>query len=232
MEREIKEKAIVLKSENSGDADRMLYLLSPERGLFKAKIRGVKKPKAKLAFASFPFCFGEYLLVKTGNNYTVTNCNFIDNFSPLTEDINKYYAGASILEVGLKTVQENEACTELFVAIINSLTSLAYSNENIFYVLSKFLINALGYLGLGISVAEIGGSNAYFDFETGRVTSSPSENSAKIDQENINTILGIIKPNNEQGKEQKASKLLLCILVSYFEYKTEEKLVCMQEFCN
>lgn len=232
MEREIKEKAIVLKSENSGDADRMLFLLSPERGLFKAKIRGVKKPKAKLAFASFPFCFGEYLLVKTGNNYTVTNCNFIDNFSPLSEDINKYYAGASILEVGLKTVQENEDCTDLFVAIINGLTSLAYSDDNIFFVLTKFLISALNYLGLGVSVGEINSPNAYFDFETGRVTCVQSENSAKIDEENISTIISIIKPAKEQVKEQKASKLLLCILVSYFEYKTEEKLGCMQVFCN
>ena len=73
MEREIKEKAICLKNTDSGESDRFVWLFSIERGVFKAKIRGVKKPKAKLSFASFPLCFGEYLLVKTGNSYTITN---------------------------------------------------------------------------------------------------------------------------------------------------------------
>ena len=59
--REIKTKAIVLQSEDSGDADRIITLLTLDEGKVRAKIRGVKRNKAKLAYASFPFNFGEYI---------------------------------------------------------------------------------------------------------------------------------------------------------------------------
>ena len=81
MDREIKENAIVLKADDYGDYDRNLTMLSINRGLIKARIKGVKKPKAKLAYASFPFALGEYLFVKTGSSFnTIINCNFVDNF--------------------------------------------------------------------------------------------------------------------------------------------------------
>lgn len=234
MEREIKEKAICLKSVNSGEADRILYLLSPDRGLFKCKIRGVKKPKAKLAFASFPFCFGEYLLVKTGSNYTVTNCNFIDNFSILSADINKYYAGAGILEIGLKITQENEDATQLFVSIIKNLSALAYSNVNIFLVLCKMLLDCLQFLGVGVTIEDaLKTTDLVFDFETGRIGTTTTENSATLnyaDYECIKTLLS--SDIADVPITQKTSKNLLCMLVSYFEYKTDEKLSCLQVFCK
>ena len=98
-ERELKTQAIVIKSQDSGDADRLITLLTVDHGKIAAKIKGVKKPRAKLAYASFPFNFGEYILVRTGRSYTVTNCSFVDNFQSLTYDLNNYYAGSAILEI-------------------------------------------------------------------------------------------------------------------------------------
>ena len=62
MDREIKENAICLYAEDSGEYDKILTLLSIDRGLIRAKIKGVKKPKAKLAFCSFPFVLGNIFL--------------------------------------------------------------------------------------------------------------------------------------------------------------------------
>ena len=68
MAESIKTIGIVLKSsKHTADAARLVEIFSPELGRFSAVMRGVEKPKAKLAVASQPFCFGEYMLAKKGN---------------------------------------------------------------------------------------------------------------------------------------------------------------------
>ena len=61
---EIKTDAIVLQSIDYKDNDKLLTLFSPTLGKITAGIRGVKKPKAKLAFSAQPFCFAEYILAE------------------------------------------------------------------------------------------------------------------------------------------------------------------------
>ena len=46
---EIKTKGIVIKSVDYKDSDKLVTIFSAERGLIKARVRGVKKDKAKLA---------------------------------------------------------------------------------------------------------------------------------------------------------------------------------------
>ena len=46
---EIKVKGIVVKAVDFKDSDRLVTIFSAERGLIKARARGVKKAKAKLA---------------------------------------------------------------------------------------------------------------------------------------------------------------------------------------
>ena len=133
-EREIKTNGIVLNSEDSGDADRIITLLTLDHGKIKAKMKGVKRAKAKLAYASFPFNFGEYMLIRTGRSYTVTNCSFVDNFQSLTYDLNKYYAGAGILEVGNFLSRAGEPAGDTFILILKCLKNLTYNSTKCYFV--------------------------------------------------------------------------------------------------
>ena len=134
--REIKTKAIVLKNEDAGEADRMVTLLTLDEGRIRAKMRGVKKAKAKLAYASFPFNFGEYILVKTGKSHTVINCSYIDNFQGLTCDLNRYYAGAGMLEVADSLSRESSDSYILTLTVIKFLKELCY-NEAIRSIMQR-----------------------------------------------------------------------------------------------
>ena len=53
--KELKVKGIVIKAIDYNDSDKLVTIFSAELGLLKAKVRGVKKDKAKLAFAVQPF---------------------------------------------------------------------------------------------------------------------------------------------------------------------------------
>ena len=88
----MKVNAVVLRAVDYNDNDKILTLITPELGKISAGIKGVKKAGAKLKFAAQPFCFGEYILAKRGERYTVINCSECQNFYDLSLDIKKYFA--------------------------------------------------------------------------------------------------------------------------------------------
>ena len=77
---EVKTEEIVLNAVDYKDNDKLLTLFSPTLGKITAGARGVKKPTAKLAFATQPFCFAEYVLAEKGGRYTVTSAYMHESF--------------------------------------------------------------------------------------------------------------------------------------------------------
>jgi DNA repair protein RecO (recombination protein O) len=121
---EIKLKGIVIKADDYKDSDKLVTIFSAEKGLIRARARGVKKNKAKLAFAVQPFAFIEFMLSERNGFYTVINATSIDQFFGLTADFDNYLFMLSCLEVLEKTVRENQVQPELFVLMLNSPTDL------------------------------------------------------------------------------------------------------------
>jgi len=229
-EREIKDQAIVLKSEETGEADRFITLLTSNYGKIKAKIRGVKKAKAKLAYASFPFNFGEYILIKTGRSYTVINCSYIDNFQALTADLNRYWAGAGILEIANALSREASDSYSLAIMVLKFLKELCYNEEiNIFAVLSKFLIEALEFSGFKLGVENSDGK--YFDFELGKITNIGVGELIELEKEDALNLKYLIESEIE-GCDMtiSVSKTLLKLLILFYENKVDEEIKVLKRF--
>lgn len=147
----IKLNAIVLNSVPcSVDAARDLLLFSPEKGKFFARVRGVEKPKAKLAAAAQPFCFGEYSLAERSGRYTVTDCFVQDTFYNLAYNLDNFVIGSALLEVVSKLSQVGEENFELFKLLLNSLKVMTYENANASVVFVKFMIESLSLAGFGL----------------------------------------------------------------------------------
>ena len=53
---------VVTRAVNYRDHDRILTLVTRERGKLTATARGCRKPQSKLLTASSPLCYGEYVL--------------------------------------------------------------------------------------------------------------------------------------------------------------------------
>ena len=144
---EIKLKGIVIKADDYKDSDKIVTIFSAEKGLIRARARGVKKNKAKLAFAVQPFAFVEFLMSERDGFYTIINASSIDQFFAVTSDFDNYIFMLACLEVVQKTVKENENQVELFLLLLNSLKLVAYENVSSINVFIKFMIEAMGYLG-------------------------------------------------------------------------------------
>ncbi len=150
----IKTIGIVLKSsKHTIDAARLLDIFSPELGRFSAVIRGVEKPKAKLAIASQPFCFGEFMLSERNGFYTVTDCFVQDSFFSISQNLDSYVLGCSLLEMADKIVQAGESNYEIFMLLLSSLKAIAYDGVDPTIVVIKYIMDLLRISGFGFDIA-------------------------------------------------------------------------------
>lgn len=165
-------RGIVLKCTDYKDNDKLINIFCAELGCITARVRGVKKSGAKLAFAVQPFAFVEFLLSKTGNFYTCINATSIDQFFGLTDDFDNYIFMLACMEICLKTVRENDSQPDLFVLLLNALRLVCYDNVNSMYVFIKFMLESLKTLGFYAQISDcvicqekIINKNVAFSFE-------------------------------------------------------------------
>ena len=238
---EIKTQAIVLKAIDYKDGGKLLTLFSLEHGLILAKIRGVAKPKAKLAFASQPFCFGEFILAsKVG--FTVVNCTAIENFYTLSSDFDKFIAGSGILELVSLLVKE-EASAELFVEVLKALKSLEFTDSMPLAIFIKFFINSMRLAGYKMQLdncpvcGSTGAIKERFSFSYGaRMCAICADSNSIALSSGESAILKLINENSYE-KLQKIKFLsidnlvtIAKILTKYFEDKTGEELKGIKDY--
>ena len=225
---ELKTEAIVLRSIDYKDNDKLLTLFSPELGKLTAGIKGVRKPKAKLAFSAQPFCFAEYVLAEKGGRYTVTGAYLHESFFSLRLDIVRFYAACTLAEICLSILYENEKYEGLFIGLIEALRALSLTEEDVAEGVASFALIALRESGYPIELSlyeecegDIG-EKLWFDFADGRFASF--ENCTQGERASLSTYHVLRKCAGLDYDEtllQGGRKRALRLIKAYLSEKTE-----------
>ena len=239
---EIKTQAIVLKAVDYKEGGKLLTLFSLENGIIVAKIRGVSKPKAKLAFAAQPFCFGEYILVEKAG-YSVVNCSAIETFYNLTADFDRFVAASQVLEIVSILAREGEPNVSLFVEMLKAFKALEFSSAAPLALLIKFMIAAMGNAGYKMKLDECpicGSKNAVkekFSLRRGAIMCAICSDNESISLSPAESSIIRVINENDYEKLQKihfASLESLIgvtkIFIKYFEEKTGEPLKVLRDY--
>lgn len=233
---EIKTDAVVLQTLDYKDNDKLLTLFSPSLGKITTGIRGVKKPKAKLAFAAQPFAFCEYVLAEKGGRYTVTSAYLHESFFELRSDLEKFYAACAAAEICRGLAVENERFHGLFIGFIECLKALCLAGEDTAETLIAFILIALresGYpLDLGFFEECDGdiGDKMWFDFSDGKFTTF--ERCHAGERASVSTYFILRKCAGlafEGDKLAGGKKRALRLLKAYLIEKTEERFESLGE---
>ena len=136
---EYKVRGIVLASNDYKEKDILITLFTVELGKIKAVLRGAKQQKAKLKFAGQPFCFADWILVKKGEFFFVTQVDLIDTFYDLTLDYDDFLTASALSEVVIELLKPNIINEALFVKFLTAIKNLIYDNINNNIVFCKFL---------------------------------------------------------------------------------------------
>ena len=141
-----KVKGIVIESKDSKEKDKLATLYTLEEGKFFVVFRGVRSAKAKLKAAKEIFTFAEIVVEDTKAGNIVTDANIIDAFSPLRQDLDKYYEACSCLDI-LKKISLSNADPALFIEIVKALKAISYDAAPKNYSLVKLLITIFENMG-------------------------------------------------------------------------------------
>ena len=228
---------IVVSSVSYGENDKILGVLTLEKGVVSASIKGVKKAGAKLKFASEPFCFAEFIFSVKQNRRVVTGASLVDSFYPIRENVNKLYAASCVLEFAKRFEKENIVSPGLFLDAVDCLKNLAYKAGNEAVYLVAFYIAALKKAGYGLELngcfkcgEEIEG-RAFFDYRTGGFYSEGcAESGAREIKTSTYATLNAIAAG--KASDEKTATDALKLIRFFIENRADEKLSALNQTIN
>lgn len=136
-------KGIVLKTRDYKESDKILTLLTLEKGKISVKARGVKKPKSKLKAFCQPFCFADFELINSKIMYILSGASSIDMYFDLVLDYDKYILASSVLEICDKVCVEGQDYSSLLLSAIKCINEITYTSISSKLLISKFIIEVL-----------------------------------------------------------------------------------------
>jgi len=116
--------AVVIRTADYKDNDRMITLLTKDYGKMSASVRGARKPTSKLFAAASLFCCGEYMFYEKDGRYGVKSCAVRRTFFNMQNDYEAYAAACFIADAVDRVAQEDNVSPGLFALTVNALYAL------------------------------------------------------------------------------------------------------------
>ncbi len=168
-----KTKGLIIKEQSVGERDRLVTVLTEERGPLRAFVRGAKTLKSKNAAATGKFCYSVLTLSESKDSFTVREAQPIELFFKLREDIDKLALAEYFSELGFALSPEGENAHDNLKVILNSLYFLCngtYAPKQIKAITELRLLSLAGYAPNLIACEHCGAFETptmYFDMQEG-----------------------------------------------------------------
>lgn len=141
-------KAVIIKTQDYRENDKLVWLYTEKLGKITAIVRGAKKSKSKFLSLTLPLCYGEYMVYKGKNLYTLQEGNIINSFQGLLNNLNKLTYSSYLCELIDIACEENEVNKKLFkdvITILYLLNTDALDYEILIRAFELKLLKATGY---------------------------------------------------------------------------------------
>ena len=150
----IKVNGIVIAENNMGDFDKMLTILTPNLGKIGCSAKGSRRPKSLLLSGTQFLCFGEYMLFKGSEHYTMNSCETIEMFYNIRTDLDKLTYASYITKIINDVTTENQNSFNTLKLFLNTLYMISETGKNLDFITSVFKLRMLKILGFAPNVRE------------------------------------------------------------------------------
>lgn len=124
-----KTSAIILRTRPLGEADRLITLLTWEKGKINAVAKGARRTKSKLAAGVDLFVYGHYVLYQGKTLATVTQNEIIESFAYLKEDPVAFSYATYFAELTERIMVEEEKSDEICCLLLDVLRMLKEGSD-------------------------------------------------------------------------------------------------------
>jgi DNA repair protein RecO (recombination protein O) len=145
------DQAIVLRSYPFGEADRVVVMLSPNRGKIRTVAKGVRKTKSRFGGRLEPFTHVDLVVYEGRNLDTITQVSVIEAFPAVRTDLARVMAAGMMVEAADAVAQEGQSSTRLFLLLQRGLKAVdAGGSGN--DLLSSYLLKLADVVGVAPSL--------------------------------------------------------------------------------
>ena len=145
--KQIKVNGIVIAENNMGDYDKMVTLLTPNLGKIGCSAKGSRRSKSLLLSGSQFLCFGEYMLFKVSEVYTMNSCETIEMFYNIRTDLDKLTYASYITKIINDVTTENQNSFNTLKLFLNTLYMISETDKDLDFITAVFKIRILKILG-------------------------------------------------------------------------------------
>ena len=168
------QEGVVLRSYPFGEADRIVVLLSPERGKLRTVAKGVRRIKSRLRGRLEPFCHVELVLYRGRELDLITSVSVVAAHPELRSDLDRLLSASLMANAVDAVAQPEQRSRSLFDLLAESLDVLC-RGEDAAGLTTAFLLRLAEAVGVAPALewcASCGGRNdlTRFSFEGGGVT--------------------------------------------------------------
>lgn len=143
----IKADGIVIKEVNTGEADRIVTILTKNRGKISAYAKNSRRPRSNLVAGTQIMCYSNFVLFKGRDMYTISSCDVLEPFYGLRCDVVKLTYSAHILELVNDIIQEEQPAVKTLQLLLNTLHFIDKSDRSSELVTRIFELRFLSILG-------------------------------------------------------------------------------------
>ncbi len=137
----MKTDGIVIREQNTGDQDRLITILTREKGIIKAFVNGGRNPKNKNVSSTGLLCYSDLSIEKTKKDvYFVKEATSKNVFFSLRQDIIVLSLAQYLAELTYELAAREEEAGEFLSLLLNCMHLLASKNK------SRLLIKAVAEL--------------------------------------------------------------------------------------
>ncbi|MBQ8298765.1 MAG: DNA repair protein RecO, partial [Clostridia bacterium] len=140
----VRTKGIVIKIANSSENDKILTILTAEKGKIRAFCKGAKKPKSSFLASTEFLSFSDMILFEgSGDMYSLNSAEPINVFYNLRKDIDRLMYASTIAQIMNDVCQEEELSFNRLQLLLNTLYVISETEKNLELVFSIFRIRLL-----------------------------------------------------------------------------------------
>jgi len=143
----IKTKGIIIRRINLGEADRILTILTADRGKIRVVARGIRRSNAKLSGFLELFRYNEYLLAEGRNLDIITGAATIENFRQISLNLRKIGLAYYVAEIADKLIEETQEADQVFDLVYTVLKEINSNKLPLDFIKGFFEFNILSVLG-------------------------------------------------------------------------------------
>lgn len=164
---------LVLRATKTGEADRVLSILTPEHGIISAIAKGSLRLKSKLFSATGLFCYSEFELFEGKSMFVVDNASVKELFWGIHQSVEGMALGMYFSEFISTLSPVGAECAAIFKLFLNTLYFLSKNARPPLLLKAVFELRALSLTGFLPALTACSGCVKYeggpffFDVSTG-----------------------------------------------------------------